>query len=58
MKTILVVDDSTTLRQLTRAPLEAAGHRVLEAQNGVEALVVLRNGSVDLIVVDINMPGM
>jgi two-component system chemotaxis response regulator CheY len=58
VKTILIVDDSSTLRQLTRAPLESAGHRVVEAADGVDALTVLKRESVDLIVVDINMPRM
>lgn len=58
MKTILIVDDSATLRQLTRAPLEGAGYRLLEAGDGIEALEVLQRETVDLILSDVNMPKM
>jgi two-component system chemotaxis response regulator CheY len=58
MKTILIVDDSLTLRQLTRGPLEAAGYRVREAGDGFEGLRVLRRESVDLVILDMNMPRM
>ena len=57
-KTILVVDDAALVRTYYRAILERAGFRVGEALNGLEALETLLAGTVDLLVVDINMPQM
>jgi two-component system chemotaxis response regulator CheY len=57
-KTILVVDDAALVRAYYRSILEAAGFRVEEALNGLEALEVLLVKAVDLLVVDINMPQM
>jgi two-component system chemotaxis response regulator CheY len=58
-KTILIVDDSTTMRMSLTSSLEIAGFKVLAASDGVLALEILR-GSVkpDLIITDINMPNM
>jgi PAS domain S-box-containing protein/diguanylate cyclase (GGDEF)-like protein len=55
---LLIVDDSSTNLKLLRAQLEAEGHGVLEAANGVEALKILDRESVDGVVSDILMPGM
>ncbi|OGA44447.1 MAG: hypothetical protein A3F74_15640 [Betaproteobacteria bacterium RIFCSPLOWO2_12_FULL_62_58] len=55
---ILVVDDHVTNRKLLRAQLEAEGHAVLEATDGVQALAVLECEPVDAIVSDILMPRM
>jgi CheY-like chemotaxis protein len=56
---ILVVDDVESVRQLTRRSLEHAGHRVLEAGDGVEALACLaENPTVELVVTDLRMPNM
>ena len=57
-KTILVVDDAALVRVYYRTILEAAGFRVEEALNGLEALETLLSRAVDLLVVDINMPQM
>jgi two-component system, chemotaxis family, chemotaxis protein CheY len=57
-KTILVVDDATLVRVYYRSILEEAGFRVEEALNGLEALETLLARTVDLLVVDINMPHM
>ena len=56
--TILVVDDSHSLRAQLRTPLEAKGLRVLEAENGSEGLWRVRDNAVDVIVTDIHMPVM
>ena len=56
MATILVVDDSQTMRRLLSAALTAAGFDVLEAEDGVCGLGVLETRAVDLIITDINMP--
>src|SRR5579864_6904469 len=57
-KTILVVDDAALMRLYYRSTLEAAGFRVEEALNGLEALEKLLTHPVDLLIVDINMPQM
>ena len=58
-KTVLIVDDSNSLRHVVRMALEAAGYEVLEAINGKEALEVLnKTAQINLIVSDINMPVM
>jgi CheY-like chemotaxis protein len=58
MRTVLVVDDDADLRAALAAVLEDAGHRVLLAENGVEALQVLDQEQVDLALVDVMMPVM
>jgi signal transduction histidine kinase/CheY-like chemotaxis protein len=55
-KTILVVDDDNNIRTLLRQALEAEGHRVLEAANGLEAIRTAKNEQPDLITLDIMMP--
>lgn len=57
-KTILVVDDAALVRTYYRAMLEEAGFQVREALNGLEALETLLASTVDLLIVDINMPQM
>jgi two-component system chemotaxis response regulator CheY len=55
----LIVDDSSVMRKIVERCLRQAGielQQVLEAGNGVEALSVLKDNSVDLILCDINMP--
>ncbi|MBQ7390937.1 MAG: response regulator transcription factor [Clostridia bacterium] len=55
---ILVVDDDKNTRMFLRAVLENAKYTVSVAKNGLEALDVLDREHVDLIVLDIMMPGM
>jgi putative two-component system response regulator len=55
--TVLVVDDERGPRESLRMILEPA-HRVLLAVNGSEALDILRTTSVDVVSLDLNMPGM
>ncbi len=58
-KTILIVDDSSSLRTVVRLALQRAGYDVLEAGDGVEGLKQLdAAGKVHLIVSDVNMPNM
>lgn len=57
-KTILVVDDSTTIRNMLKAHLQPLGHHVLEAAGGRAGLEQVRNHDLDLIITDQNMPGM
>ena len=56
-KTVLVVDDHRPVRALCRACLEKAGFRVLEAENGKEALASVRTERPHAILLDIMMPG-
>lgn len=58
MALILAVDDSTTMRQMVSFTLIDAGHQVVEAPNGEEALKVAKTKHFDLILSDVNMPGM
>jgi two-component system KDP operon response regulator KdpE len=55
--TILVVDDEPQLRRAMRATLTDLGYSVIEAKSGEEALETLRKDSADLILLDLNMPG-
>lgn len=57
-KTILVVDDSLTIRQMVAFALRQASFDVVEAENGQEALSRLKDHKVDLIMTDLNMPVM
>ena len=56
--TILVVDDSATMRALVRQALERDGHQVVEAPNGAAALAVLGHTAADLVITDVIMPEM
>ena len=55
---ILVVDDDKNTRMLFKAVLEAANYSVLTAQDGVQALAVMDENHVDLVVLDVMMPNM
>jgi two-component system chemotaxis response regulator CheY len=57
-KTILIVDDSASLRQVVRMALQGAGHDVIEAGDGKAALALLDGRTVDMAICDINMPVM
>ena len=58
-KTILIVDDSSSLRTVVKLALARAGYEVLEAGDGQEGLAQLdKAGKVHLIVSDVNMPRM
>jgi two-component system chemotaxis response regulator CheY len=58
-KTILVVDDSTSLRSLVKISLSRAGYSVLEAGDGRQALAeVAKAPQIHLVVSDVNMPVM
>ncbi|MEY4528739.1 MAG: Chemotaxis regulator CheY [Nitrospirota bacterium] len=58
-KTVLVVDDSSTMRQMVAYTLKNAGYDVVEAGNGKEAVGKLNGGTKPaLVVTDLNMPEM
>jgi DNA-binding response OmpR family regulator len=55
---VLIVDDEPSVRLVFRTTLEAAGYEVAEAADGESALGALRDGPVDLVFLDLRMPGM
>ena len=55
---ILVVDDDPQIRRAMRTTLTARGYEVADARTGEEALEALRSGNYDLVLLDMNMPGM
>lgn len=57
-KTIMIVDDSASLRQVVGIALKGAGYEVLEGCDGKDALAKLDGRKVHLIISDVNMPRM
>jgi two-component system chemotaxis response regulator CheY len=62
-KTILIVDDSSTLRASVEFTLSEAGYSVVQAEDGAAALAILKgyeakSGEMGMIITDINMPNM
>ena len=57
-KTIMIVDDSSSVRTVLRTALKSAGYNVISAENGQAALNKLTGDKVHLIVSDVNMPVM
>lgn len=58
MKTILLVDDDESIQLLYREEFKEAGYEVISVYNGSEALGRFREVSPDLVVLDIQMPGL
>ena len=57
-KTILIVDDSASVRQVVAISLRGAGYDVIEGCDGKDALSRLKGQKVHLIISDVNMPNM
>ena len=57
-RTVLLIDDEPQIRRVLRASLASKGARVLDVSSGEEAIELLRRETVDLILLDLNMPGM
>ncbi|HZX27925.1 MAG TPA: response regulator [Telluria sp.] len=57
-KTILIVDDSASLRQVVAMTLERAGYEVAQAANGKDALAAVEGKKIHLVISDVNMPVM
>lgn len=55
---VMTVDDSATMRKIVSIVLKGAGHDIIEAENGEEALNKLPAGKIDFFIVDVNMPVM
>jgi CheY-like chemotaxis protein len=59
MARILLADDDSTVRDLVARVLLSGGHKVAVAQDGLEALALVEAGApVDILVTDVNMPGL
>ena len=57
-KTILVIDDSASIRQVVSMTLKNAGYLVIEAVDGRDALNKLDGQKINLVISDVNMPNM
>jgi two-component system chemotaxis response regulator CheY len=57
-KRILTVDDSATMRQMVKMTLTPAGYEVVEAEDGSKGLQKAKAETFDMVLSDINMPGM
>ena len=57
-KTCLIVDDSKIVRKVIQRIVEVLGFTILEAENGQEAVDQVRNNTIDVIILDWNMPVM
>lgn len=57
-RTIMIVDDSASMRQVVGIALKGAGYTVIEGQDGKDALSKLTGQKVHLIISDVNMPVM
>lgn len=53
---ILVVDDDAKIRELLTIMLETEGHKVMEAESGLDAMDICNNKDVDVLITDIIMP--
>ncbi len=58
METILVVEDDLDIHNLLKDVLEEAGYKVLNAYSGTEALMIIEKEEVDLILLDLMLPGL
>jgi two-component system, chemotaxis family, chemotaxis protein CheY len=57
-KSVLVVDDSNSMRQMVSFTMKEAGFDVIEGSNGQEAIDRVKGKSVNLVITDLNMPVM
>ena len=57
-KTILVIDDSSSVRSVVGIALKGAGYSVIQACDGKDALAKLNGQKIHLVVSDVNMPNM
>jgi two-component system chemotaxis response regulator CheY len=57
-KTIMIVDDSASIRQVVNITLKKSGYDVIEAVDGKDAIAKLNGQKINLIICDVNMPNM
>lgn len=55
-KTILIIDDSSSMRQMMAFTLGEAGYKVIEAEDGEDGLAKLAESRVNMVITDMNMP--
>ncbi len=58
MSRILIADDDAVLRALMHKTLVGEGHEVVSVEDGIDALSALSSGSFDLVISDLDMPGL
>lgn len=58
MKSILVVEDDMDIHNLIKEVLEQENYNIIDAYSGTEALILLKNQRVDLILLDLMLPGL
>ena len=58
MGNILIVEDDINIRKLVSVNLEKRGYKVFEAENGIEAMALIRQQAFDLVLLDLILPGM
>lgn len=58
MANVLVVDDDEYIREMSRAFIEILGHSAVTAGNGKEAETALQTGKFDVVLTDLDLPGM
>lgn len=56
MTTVLVVDDSNSIRDMVSFTLKSAGYKTVEAVNGQDGLDKAQTSAIDLVISDVNMP--
>jgi two-component system KDP operon response regulator KdpE len=57
LQSVLVVDDEPAIRRFLRTSLDVQGYRVIEAADGLAALNAMRTNAVDVVVLDLGLPG-
>ena len=57
-QTILIVDDSESIRELLALTLEGAGYAAIKAVDGTDALTYIDRNDISLVITDLNMPNM
>ncbi|MBF0183401.1 MAG: response regulator [Magnetococcales bacterium] len=57
-KTIMTVDDSSSVRQMVGLTLKGEGYQVVEAVDGKDALGKVSGAAIDMVITDLNMPNM
>jgi two-component system chemotaxis response regulator CheY len=57
-KKALIVDDSKSMREMVMFTLKSAEYEVIQAEDGIEALKVIGDQKIDLVITDLNMPNM
>jgi DNA-binding response OmpR family regulator len=57
-KQILIIEDDREISDLLEIHLKELGHRIIKASNGIKGLDIAKNDSIDLIILDLILPGM